>query len=65
VELIVFVMIVVVVAGLGLWLGMLAAPHIGRLAERHDEEPDGVAAQDARQAEPGAPEEESGRRDVE
>jgi hypothetical protein len=44
VELIVFVMIVVVVAGLGLWLGMLAAPHIGRLAERHDEEPDGVAS---------------------
>jgi hypothetical protein len=60
VELIVFVVIVVAVGGLGLWLGMLAAPHIGRLAERHDEEPDGAVVQVAPEAEPDAPPAEPG-----
>jgi hypothetical protein len=65
VEVIVFVLIVVAVAGLGLWLGMLAAPHIGRLAERHDDEAEAAVVQDAPEAGQDAPEETSGRRDDE
>lgn len=37
----VFVLIVVVVAVVGVRLGMLVAPRIDRLTERHEEEPGG------------------------
>ncbi len=39
-ELVPFVSLVVVVAAIGLWLGILLAPRIGRLAERDDESPE-------------------------
>jgi hypothetical protein len=65
VELVVFVVIVVAVAGLGLWLGMLAAPHIGRLAEPHEDESESPATGEAPPAEAGGPEETSERRDDE
>ena len=35
---VVFVVGVTVVAGLGIWLGMLLAPRITRLTERNEEE---------------------------
>jgi len=36
-----FILIVVVVAVVGVRLGMLVAPRIDRLTERHEEEPGG------------------------
>jgi len=65
VELIVFALVVLAVAGLGVWLGMLAAPHIGRLAERHDEEPDSAGTPGESTTKAGAPGEASRRRDDE
>jgi hypothetical protein len=44
-ELVPFVILVVAVAAIGLWLGILLAPRIGRLAERDDESPEERADQ--------------------
>ena len=41
IHLVVFVLIVVVVAVVGVRLGMLLAPRIDRLTERNEEEPGG------------------------
>ncbi len=38
-DLLVFGVAVLVIGGVGIWLGMLVAPRLGRLFERDDEEP--------------------------
>ena len=38
--------IAAVAGGVGLWLGMLAAPRVGRLVDRDEEEPEGAEEMD-------------------
>jgi hypothetical protein len=41
-ELILFLVVVAAVAVVGVRLGMLVAPHLGRLTEPHDEDDGGI-----------------------
>jgi hypothetical protein len=41
VEVVIYLVAVVVIAGLGIWIGMIIAPRIGRLMAPPDEDQDG------------------------